>query len=167
LAVNWQALFFSAEGRIGQKDFWIAVLILTLIWFLAPALHLLAPIVWLVVMYCWVCVFAKRLHDFGKTGWLILAPTAVWIVAGVLAMVFGGLTAFGAISTAMTAGREPVPWTVFLGALGSMMALLGVAALVKFVFVLWVGLSPSEARDNRYGPPPSSLLARPVASPPA
>ncbi len=165
--MNWQALFFSADGRIGQKDFWIAVLLMFVVWFVAPVLHLLAPVVWLVVAYCWVCVFSKRLHDFGKSGWLMLLPVAVWTAAFILAMVFGGLTAWGAISTAMTAGREPVPWTVFLGALGSMLALFAVAGLVKFVFVLWVGLSRGDVGENRYGPPPSSLLSTPAASPPA
>jgi uncharacterized membrane protein YhaH (DUF805 family) len=166
-AVNWQALFFSADGRIGQKDFWIAVLIMLVIWVLAPALHILAPVVWLVVAYCWVCVFAKRLHDFGKSGWLILLPAAVWAAAFILAMVFGGLTAWGAIMTAMSSGREAMPWTVFMGALGSMLAFFALAGLAKFVFVLWVGLSRGDAGENRYGPPPSSLLSTPAASPPA
>jgi uncharacterized membrane protein YhaH (DUF805 family) len=165
--VNWQALFFSADGRIGQKDFWIAVLIMALIWVLAPALHVLAPVIWLVVIYCWVCVFSKRLHDFGRSGWLILLPVAVWAAAFILAMVLGGLTALGAIYTAVTSGREPESWTLFLGALGSMLAFFAVAGLVKFVFILWVGLSRSDAGDNRYGPPPSSLLSTPAASPPA
>ena len=107
------------------------------------------------------------LHDFGRNGWLILLPLAVWITAFVLAMAFGGLTAVGAIATAMSAGREPASWTVLLGALWTMLALFGVASLIKFVFVLWVGLSPSEAGGNRYGPPPSSLISTPVASPPA
>jgi uncharacterized membrane protein YhaH (DUF805 family) len=165
--VNWQALFFSGDGRIGQKDFWIGVLILALIWFLAPVLHLLAPIIWLVVAYCWVCVFSKRLHDFGKSGWLMLLPVGVWMGAFILAMVFGGVTAVSAIATAMSAGREPVSWTVLFGALWTMLALFGVAALIKLVFLLWVGLSPGDPDQNRYGPPPPSLLSTPTASPPA
>jgi uncharacterized membrane protein YhaH (DUF805 family) len=161
--VNWQSLFFSADGRIGQKDFWIGVLLLTLIWFLAPILHLLAPVVWLVVMYCWVCVFSKRLHDFGKSGWLILLPVAVWTIAFILALILGGVTAWSAITTAMTSGREPTSWAVLIGALGSMLTFIAIAGLVKFVFILWVGLSRGDAGENRYGSPPSALL--PAATP--
>lgn len=165
--MNWQALFFSADGRIGQKDFWIGVLALLLMWFLAPVLHLLAPVIWLVVMYCWVCVFSKRLHDFGKSGWLILLPVAVWTLALILATIFGGLTVLGAIATGMTAGMHPGSWGVMLGALGIMLTMFGVAALEKFVFVLWVGLSPGDPGENRFGSPPGSMISSPAPVPPA
>jgi uncharacterized membrane protein YhaH (DUF805 family) len=33
------------------------------------------------------------------------------------------------------------------------------AALVNLVFVLWVGLSASQAGDNAYGPPPGAAVA--------
>ena len=152
--MNWQTLFLSAEGRIGRKDFWIGFLILCVIWILSPILHVLAFLVWLALLYAWVCLFAKRLHDFGKSGMLILIPFAVGCVALVAALIFGGIGAISAIYNASQGGSEPANWAVLIGALGMALAFLCVAGLVKLVFILWVGLNPSDVGDNRYGPPP-------------
>ncbi len=161
--MNWQSLFFSAEGRIGQAQFWMAVLILLVVWFFALALHVFAPLIWLVVAYCWVCVFAKRLHDFGKSGWLMLLPVAVWTIALTLGMIFGGITAISGLITAFTAGLHPASWAMLIGALGTMFAMFALAALVKFIFLLWVGLSPGDPGENRFGPP-HGALPRPAAT---
>jgi uncharacterized membrane protein YhaH (DUF805 family) len=158
--MDWQSLFLSPEGRIGQRDFWVGVLILFVVWILTPLLHLLAPLVWLVLLYPWVCVFTKRLHDFGKSGLLILVPFVVGFIAAVLGVIFGGVTVLSAIWTAMQGGTLSL--AVLLGALGTMLAFLGVAAVVKFVFILWVGLSPGDQAANRYGPPPGSLTTKPT-----
>src|ERR1700757_5232590 len=91
--MDWRTLFLSHEGRIGQRDFWIGGLILFVIWSLTPfVLHIATPVVWLVLLYPWVCVFAKRLHDFGKSGLFILLPFLVGLVCAALGVVFGGVT---------------------------------------------------------------------------
>jgi uncharacterized membrane protein YhaH (DUF805 family) len=160
--MDWRTLFLSPDGRIGQKDFWIGVLILFVIWLLTPILHILAPVAWLLLLYPWVCVFAKRLHDFGKSGMWILAPFIVGFCAAVLGAIFGGVTVVSAIWTAMVGGGQAVSWAVLLGALGTMLAFLAVAGVVKIVFILWVGLHGGDQGDNRYGPPPGSLTTRPT-----
>ncbi len=157
--MDWRNLFLSPEGRIGQKDFWLGGLILLVIWLATPLLHIFAPLAWLLLLFPWVCVFAKRLHDFGKSGLLILAPLVVGVVAATLGVIFGGMTVFSAVWTYATGGGEPASWAALLGALGAMLAFLGIAALFKFVFILWVGLSPGDPGPNRYGPPPGSLVS--------
>ena len=163
--MNWQFLFLSSEGRIGQKDFWIGALLLFVAWILSHALHILAPLIWLLLVFPWVCIIAKRLHDFGRSGWLMLAPLAVGVVAVVLAVVFGGLTAGSALYTAFTGGMEPSGWAVMFGALGVMFAFLGVAALVKILFLLWVGLTPGDPGANRFGPAPGAANLPTPATP--
>jgi uncharacterized membrane protein YhaH (DUF805 family) len=157
--MNWQTLLLSPEGRMRQSDFWICVLILLAAWIVSPLLHLLAPIVWLLLVYMWICVCAKRLHDFGKSAWLILIP----IVAGALAVgmgwMFGGLSAFGALWTMATGDSGSASWAAIFAGLGIMLAWFAVAAAVKFIFLLWVGLSPGDAGDNRFGPPPGPASA--------
>jgi uncharacterized membrane protein YhaH (DUF805 family) len=161
--MDWRTLFLSPEGRMGQKDFWIGFLILFVIWLLSPILHVLALLVWLALLYAWICLFAKRLHDMGKSAWLMLLPFGVAVIAGCLALVLGGVSAVSAIWAAAQGGFEPASWTAFFGALGAMVAFLGIAGLVKLVFILWVGLSRGDAGPNRWGPPPGSLTS-PAAS---
>jgi uncharacterized membrane protein YhaH (DUF805 family) len=163
--MDWRTLFLSADGRIGQKDFWIGALILFVIWVLTPVLHIFAPLAWMILLYPWVCVFSKRLHDFGKSGFLILLPFVVGACAAVLAFIFGGVTVLSGIVTAMQGGVNPGSWAVFAGALGSMLVFIGIAGLFKFLFILWVGLSAGDPGPNRYGEPPGSLTSG--ATPPA
>ncbi len=156
--MNWQTLYLSADGRIRRKEFWIGALILMIVWVLSPLFHVLAPMIWLALLYPWICVFSKRLHDFGKSGFLILLPFAVGALALMAAVIVGGIGGIGALITAANGGSEPSSWAVVFGALGVALSFLAVAALVKFVFVLWVGLSPGDRGENRYGPPPEAAV---------
>ena len=163
--MNWQTLFLSPEGRIGQKDYWIGLLILFAVWVLSPVLHILAPLVWLALLYPWVCVIAKRLHDFGRSGWLILVPFAIALIAFLLGLVFGGVSLLSAGWAAFNDGFEPSTWAVLLGALGIMLAFLCIAGVVKLVFLLWVGLKSGDPAPNRFGPPPGPVTAPTPAAP--
>jgi uncharacterized membrane protein YhaH (DUF805 family) len=160
--MNWQSVFFSSNGRMGQKDFWIAVVALIGAWILSLALHFLAFFAWLLLAYCWICVLSKRLHDAGRSGWLILVPVAVGFAAVCISLVIAGV---GAISAFASGASDASNWAVMWGALGVSAVLWGLAGLVKLVFILWVGLGASDASENRYGPPPSPWI-RP-AQPPA
>ncbi len=157
--MNWQNLMLSAEGRIGRKDFWLGALALFMAWLISPALHIFAPLLWVVLLYPWICVLAKRLHDFGKSAWLILIPAGVGLAALTLAAVFGGVGVLSAVLSSAEGDGSHVAWPAMIGAFGLMMAFLGIAALVKVVFILWVGLSPSDPGTNRFGPPPAQAPA--------
>jgi uncharacterized membrane protein YhaH (DUF805 family) len=162
--MDWGRLFLSAEGRIRQQDYWLGVLILIALWVVSHLAHVLAPLIWLILVYPWVCVIAKRLHDFGKSGWLILVPFAVAFLAGCAALIAGGAAVIGMIFNASTeAANDWTSWGGVIGALGMAAAFLLVAVVVKLVFLLWVGLSRGDPGPNRYGPPPGD----PAPSPPA
>jgi uncharacterized membrane protein YhaH (DUF805 family) len=159
--MDWRTLFLSPEGRIGQKDFWIGALILFLLGLLTPFIvHIMSPVVWLLLLYPWVCVFAKRLHDFGRSGLWIIAPFVIALLAFVLGLIFGGVTVIAAIIAGAQGGTFSIP--ALLGALGAMLGFLAVAGVVKLVFILWVGLSTGDPGPNRWGPPPVSLTSRPT-----
>ena len=148
--MNWQNLFLSANGRIGQKDFWIGFLILFVAGIVLGMIPLLGMIIGLALIYPNVCVFSKRLHDFGKTGWLAAVPYAMFAVIMVVAMIAGGAAMFGAASgSAAGAGGA-------MAAMGTMgiLFLLGFVAYVGFV--LWVGLTKGDPGTNQYGAPAAS-----------
>ena len=155
--MHWQTLFFSAEGRIGRKAFWTAALVLFVAWILSHLLHIFAPLIWLVLIYVWVCVYAKRLHDFGRSAVLILLPFVVIFIALTAAVVFGGLSVIGLLIAGAMHGIDPSGWAVMFGGLGVMAVCLAIAGLAKVLFLLWVGLTPGDPTANSYGPAPGTL----------
>jgi uncharacterized membrane protein YhaH (DUF805 family) len=85
-------LLFSAKGRIGRKDFWIASLGLAVA---AIPFKLLGPfgaLLSLAFLYPQVCLFAKRCHDIGKSGWLAAAQ---YVPPVLVALAVGFTTADG------------------------------------------------------------------------
>ena len=156
--MNWQFLFLSANGRIGQKDFWIGFLILFVGGFILGLIPVIGQIISIALIYPWVCLFSKRLHDFGKTGWLAAVPFGIWAIAGVLAvmaMIGGGAAAVGAagagVGDAAAAGG-------MMAALAGMGLVLMLAFVVYIGFTLWVGLTKGDPASNKYGAPTPSMF---------
>ena len=158
--MDWKFLFLSANGRIGQKDFWIGILILFVVNVIASLIPTIGQIISLLLIYPAVCVTSKRLHDMGKTGWLAAIPyglTAVAMVplifAGFAAMAAGGASVAGS-AAGVTAGAGAA-----LGLLAIAGMLMMIAGLVCLAFLLWVGLSKGDAGTNQYGPPQPSMFS--------
>jgi uncharacterized membrane protein YhaH (DUF805 family) len=149
--MDWKALFLTADGRIGQRDFWIGFAILFVAGFILGLIPLLGIIISIAMIYPNVCVTAKRLHDMGRSGWLMLVPWAVSTVAFMVAMFSGGAALMGAAAGGSGGGMAS------MAGLGVALVAGCVALLVGLGFLLWVGLSKGEPGDNRFGPPPISL----------
>ena len=54
--------------------------------------------------YGWICLYAKRLHDIGRSGWLTMAPILATLLALSTAAAFWQTT-----FTAKPAGRSSLP----------------------------------------------------------
>ncbi|MFZ5670884.1 MAG: DUF805 domain-containing protein [Pseudomonadota bacterium] len=150
--MDWKTLFFSAEGRIGRSAFWIGWLVLLGVNVVAGFIPLFGLLISLAAIYCSVCVFAKRLHDMGKSGWL-----QIWPILISIALVVGGVFMAGgpAIMAALSHADDAAVGMAALAGMGGMMlAFLG-AFVISFGFLLWVGLSSGQAGENRYGPAPA------------
>jgi len=86
--IDWQYLFLTWEGRINRQPFWIGAIIIFVANLVIQAVFgygLIAGLLGLGLLYCWICVCIKRCHDRGKTGWwclLLLIPVVnvIWVV---------------------------------------------------------------------------------------
>lgn len=87
-------LFFSFRGSIGRQDFWIAFLFSVFLNLLATAIGTLnnsdtviLTLLPLIIANIWIglAAMAKRLHDLGFSGWLLIP---LIVVANVMIFVF-------------------------------------------------------------------------------
>jgi uncharacterized membrane protein YhaH (DUF805 family) len=132
--MNWVGLLLSPQGRITRAPFWFGIMVviaasLALNLISGPAGRLLG----LLLLWPQICINVKRLHDMGRTGWLLLVPMVIGIACVVIGFVMGS----GAEAMPRPA---PVP--------------LAVAGLVSLAFLLWVGLTPGKPGANRFGEAP-------------
>jgi len=106
----------------------------------------IGSLIWLYIRYC---LYAKRLHDLGRSGTVLIWAIVLDIVA-VATLIALGVGAL--ISAIFSHGGATLGY--FAGSLG-LMALAGfIWFFIHLVFVLWVGLSRGQDGDNRYGPQP-------------
>jgi len=159
---DWQRLFLSADGRIGRQEYWIAFLMLLGAGVVARFIPFLGPLLSLALIYPQVCVGSKRLHDIGRSGFLMLIPYGVFVVALILGLMLGGM--------AFLAGMAGGDGGATAAAVGAGLGLAGivlVACLVSLGFIIWVGVTPSQPGENRYGPEPVVAPVAPVPPPAA
>ncbi|MBK7115436.1 MAG: DUF805 domain-containing protein [Proteobacteria bacterium] len=129
---SFNTLFVQPGGRTARAHFLAALL----------------PLAWVVFWYankgpaanyaCWgvlcllypaVVLHVRRLHDMGRSGWLMLPATVLTVVA---MLIWAGRISLGAQLDA---------------------ALPLVALLVFLAFALWGGLARGQSEANTFGPP--------------
>jgi uncharacterized membrane protein YhaH (DUF805 family) len=155
--MDWKRLFLSPEGRIGRGEFWIGFLVILGVSVVLGFIPILGQLVSLLLLWPTICIYSKRLHDFGKSGWLQLVPIVSAIVFTIAAVVTGG----GAVLMGGASGDANAGGAAALAGMGMAMLFIALIFLVWLAFLLWVGLSKSDAGPNRFGPPPAPLAPPP------
>ena len=73
-------LLFNPNGRLSQRDFLRGAILLTGFWIIAQVLityggaflGMMAGLLTWASVYCYLCVYGKRLHDSGRSAWWFL-----------------------------------------------------------------------------------------------
>ncbi|WP_269713895.1 DUF805 domain-containing protein [Caulobacter sp. NIBR2454] len=147
--MDWKFLFVSVDGRIGQKDFWIGALLIFVAGIVLGWIPLIGWLASLGLIWCWIAISAKRLHDFNKSAWLIAIPLAVMMILGFISVIFAG------IGMAIGSLLDGYPEAAIAGGMMGMFGIMSLSSLVGLAFLLWVGLSKGDAGPNQYGPAPT------------
>lgn len=148
--MDWKTFLLSADGRISRQSFWIGFLIVLGANVLVGWIPLIGWIVSLVSIYVLVCLGAKRLHDFGRSGWLQVIPFAgLFLLVLAVAMIVGTSAATAAFS-----GDDDAINAAVIGGVAVSVAASALAFLISAAFLLWVGLTPGQPGANKYGEPP-------------
>lgn len=139
--LDWQHLFLNFSGRTSKRDFWIGFAALFGAGIVANLLPVIGAAASVALIYPWTALMAKRLHDFGKSGWLVLIPAVPVMVSSVLAL--AAALAMGNAAT-MGAAFATAGFAVFVSTL---------AVLTGIGFLVWVGTRDGDASANQYGAP--------------
>lgn len=150
---NWSNVFFSVDGRIPRSRFWAAWGIMIAVGVFGGAIPFIGFVVQFGLIWANICVYGKRLHDMGRSAWWLLPFMFFGMLSWIAAFAFLGFTLAG-----MDARQSNLPIDSDTG-----LALLAGAAgfwiILYWGFTIWVGATPSEPRENRFGPAPGQSLA--------
>ena len=167
-------MLLSPSGRMGRKDFWIAMVLFAALVILfnlmlgrliesdsTLAFLISLPFPFLVLHMAY-SVYGKRLHDMGRSFWPLTAMIVSLIMVAIIVMLtFGGSEYFSEfaqydrkedidpaeIERIKTAYQERLSQ----GNATVSNIMMGIIA----GFTLWCGLSKTDPETNKYGPPTS------------
>ena len=127
--MNFESVFIDPRGRIARGAFVSALIIMLLVaalyFFLVGGIS--GDWCLVVLIYPFVVINARRLHDMGQTAWLLLVPAALLIATA---------------------------WLHIYQAKSTLMTPVAVAALaVSAGFALWGVAGKGNAGANRFGEP--------------
>ncbi|WAC59418.1 DUF805 domain-containing protein [Brevundimonas sp. SL130] len=147
--LDWQKLLFAFEGRTRRSHFWIGWLILLGVGVVAGWLPIIGSLISLALIWPNLAISVKRLHDMGKTGWLIAIPWASSVVFFIVGFV---MVVMAAVANGMTDYDFDEDPAAMLALIGPGIIAFLLSAVVPLIFLLWIGLVDSQKGDNRYGP---------------
>ncbi|MEO1643386.1 MAG: DUF805 domain-containing protein [Pseudomonadota bacterium] len=149
-------LLFSPNGRITQAQFWAAWSGLVAANFVFSFIPLLSNIMSIVLVYVGVCIYGKRLHDFGRSAWVHLIPWVVTLIIG-FGVAFRNFEAVTAFLELAESGRQPTEEEALelFNQLGPFFFAVFINVIIWLVYTIWVGSKASQKFDNRFGKGPA------------
>ncbi len=130
-ATTWDTLFVHSKGRTPREHFIGALIPLAIVvwWYVRASPNVYPQWSLLVLLFPAVVLHARRLHDLGHTGWLLLVPAVLTVAA-------------------MMIWDHRLDWGAQLN------FAVPLAALIVFVgFALWGCIGKGKAQSNAFGPP--------------
>lgn len=160
-------LLLKANGRIAKNRFWQGMVILTVASIIcttgAVKLGPVFALLTYVLIYPYVCVYGKRLHDIGTTAWWVIG---IWLATVVLSMILSlFLTPIFMGPEELSYQQEMVERLMAGDLKGfqegaeilsrSLLPMqLIILVVVNGIVALTLGLLPTQMRENKHGPVP-------------
>lgn len=140
---------FSFNGRLRRSHFWINWGILFTVGLLLGWIPLLGVLVSLALIWPHLAIGTKRLHDLGRSGWLIAIPWGAMVVGWIVVIAMIGVAA---VTDPMR--FEDAQSDYALNTIGAAFVVLGLSWLLAIGFWLWIGIADTRPGRNRFGPNP-------------
>ena len=164
--MDMRYVLLSSKGRIGSRTFLRGLSVITAAFIIVQIANtFISPIFGILVypmVYVYVCLFSKRLHDAGHSGWFYLLFLIGYGVVGSIVsallmpilspVAFEMYAQFGSdLSCAMEALTENIQEFERLTSLTTLASFLLTTALLGFI----AARLPTDPDANQYGPPTS------------
>jgi uncharacterized membrane protein YhaH (DUF805 family) len=136
-----QIVVLTPTGRLGRRGFLLGfaglLVVTTALLWVAPGFTYVFGS-WPLI-YLWVCLCSRRLHDMGWSAWIQLAP--------ILATIGLAIVSFGIGLITLTI----VGVTDGLGAFAGGGIILLLAVGVWTAFPIWLAVAPTKVENNPFG----------------
>jgi len=158
--------YFDVKGRVRRQEFWYFILASVVLNVGAGIIDaimstaLLRPLLGLALLLPTAGLGIRRLQDTGRKG------TLVWISAGLygVLMVLSLIGVFFLASTVYGPyGYNPYGVVAGAAMYAGLTSLVGVAALVVAVVLIYFWAQPGTVGPNEFGPDPKEAVAPPAA----
>ncbi|MEO0550161.1 MAG: DUF805 domain-containing protein [Pseudomonadota bacterium] len=163
-------LLLNPNGRLDRNRFWQGMVILTVCTVIVSAGYRMVaiPLVFLhfVLIYPYICVIGKRLHDAGFSAALVIF---VWIGAMLANQLISGVLGAFLISAETLAAYEavmghlerneidPAMEGMIIVLRDTLSTAVGAGILTNLLVGLGLGGLPSQPRENKHGAPTSGM----------
>ncbi len=159
-------LLFSPYGRIGSNAFNKAGYILILLGAAFSMTKVFGPVVSgffgifsFLLLYPWMCIWIKRLHNGDKSGWMVFLYILIYIaiLTGSMVLVltvYGGEELSDIISEQMAGELSTMEYTQRLEAIAPRFALPAtIAGILSSLLTLFIGdkTIPNDEGENQFG----------------
>lgn len=155
----------NPQGRISRGAFLKSGLILIAVAFVLSLLALVNPIVStiatlvsLLLIYPWVVIWVKRLHQANTSGWMFLLILLLYVIAIMVLSVVLILTLTPDFFTAAASGDQAAAQAASMEMQQRIMFPAAICSAIVSLVFLFLGnaLLKSEPGPNRFGPPPAA-----------
>jgi uncharacterized membrane protein YhaH (DUF805 family) len=158
LALNYAALLLSRQGRLRRRLYWRATLVLVAVWLAAPIIPrvglVVGGVVSLAAVWCFICIYTRRLHDLGRSGWWQVVG---WLGAAILTAV-GVIGAMPVLGHYIESRRQGGDALFALGDASGAFGLIALGMMFMLAFHIWLGVVRGMREANRFGPDPCRPL---------
>lgn len=163
-------LLFHPNGRIQANQFWRGIIllvgfqiVLSVLQLLNVDMGLITNILGVLIIYPYICVYSKRLHDSNKSAWMFLLFAVGYVVITAVSFFFiPGIgeffTQYMALASEGDAEAAEALAQKFSEEARSGGAIVSIAGLlVSNLFLGWLcARLYSDPNTNKYGPPVGS-----------
>ena len=157
--------YFDFNGRARRSEYWLFFLFQILLSIIIGTISALSPIIGdsldtitnLALLIPVIAVNVRRFHDIGQTGWWVLFPMAICLLALIVYVSVTGAQGFAGFSAINPSELENADYDTIMRTLTPLipaLAWIGIPTFIASLVTFIMNLKDGEPKTNQFGPDP-------------